>query len=119
MKKLLLSTCCVLTVATQAQLTITDSLTLGSIATLLEGLNVTVSNVTVNCAGSAMGHFAGTSELAVTEGLVLTSGIADLVASANLTTAATGMNSMAGDADLENDLGGGMPTYDACALEFD
>ena len=47
--------------AGQAQLTITDSLTIGSITTLLEGIGVTVSNVTVNCPERAMGHFVGTS----------------------------------------------------------
>lgn len=119
MKKLLLSACCLFTFAAQAQLTITDSLTVGSIATLLEGLNVSVSNVTVNCAGQAMGHFAGTSELSITEGLVLTTGHADYVANMNMTTGASGINSTPGDADLEADLGGGMPTHDACALEFD
>src|SRR5687768_9500783 len=63
-----------------AQLTVTDSLTDATIGQLLEGLNVSISNVQVNCAGSAMGHFAGESELDITEGLVLTSGDASSVA---------------------------------------
>lgn len=104
--------------AGQAQLTITDSLTIGSITTLLEGIGVTVSNVTVNCPERAMGHFIGTSELAITEGLVLTTGGADLVAGpvANFATDYLGTP---GDVDLDNALGMGGITYEACVLEFD
>ena len=104
--------------AGQAQLTITDSLTIGSITTLLEGIGVTVSNVTVNCPERAMGHFIGTSELAITEGLVLTTGGADLVAGpvANFATDYLGTP---GDVDLDNALGMGGITHEACVLEFD
>ncbi|MFZ1686531.1 MAG: choice-of-anchor L domain-containing protein [Flavobacteriales bacterium] len=102
----------------QAQLTITDSLAISSISTLLEGIGVTVSNVTVNCAEHAMGHFIGTSELSITEGLLLTSGAADLVAGPSMNFA-TGYSSTGGDADIEAALGMGNITYDACALEFD
>jgi hypothetical protein len=101
-----------------AQLTVTDSLTIGSVATLLEGIGVTVSNVTVNCASSAMGHFIGASELSITEGLLLTSGTADLVAGPSWYFA-TGFNNGAGDADIDSALGMGTITNDACALEFD
>ncbi len=108
-----------LTASAQAQLTITDSLTVGSIAQLLEGFNVTVANVQVNCAGAAMGHFTGTSELAITEGLVLTSGSADAVSGPAFNMASTFVGTP-GDADLELSLGMGMGlSYDACALEFD
>lgn len=101
-----------------AQLTVTDSLTIGSISTLLEGIGVTVSNVTVNCAGNAMGHFIGTSELSITEGLLITSGSADQVAGASVDFA-TGANNTPGDADIDAALGMGTVTYDACVLEFD
>ncbi|MBK7086603.1 MAG: hypothetical protein IPH53_18905 [Flavobacteriales bacterium] len=58
MKKLLPSAAFSLfALAGQAQLTITDSLTIGSITTLLEGIGVTVSNVTVNCPERAIGSF--------------------------------------------------------------
>ena len=104
--------------AGQAQLTITDSLTIGSITTLLEGIGVTVSNVTVNCPERAMGHFIGTSELAITEGLVLTTGGADLVAGPVANFASDYLGTP-GDADLDNALGMGGITYEACVLEFD
>lgn len=104
--------------AAQAQLAITDSLTVGSIATLLEGIGVTVSNVTVNCPERAMGHFIGTSELSITEGLVLTTGIADSVAGPVGAFAGFGWGNP-GDLDLDLDAGNGPLTLDACILEFD
>ncbi|MBK7754791.1 MAG: choice-of-anchor L domain-containing protein [Flavobacteriales bacterium] len=104
--------------AGQAQLTITDSLTIGSITTLLEGIGVTVSNVTVNCPERAIGHFVGTSELSITEGLVLTTGGADLVAGPVANFASDYLGTP-GDADLDNALGMGGITYEACVLEFD
>jgi len=101
-----------------AQLTVTDSLSNLDVATYLEGLNVSILNVTVNCPGSAFGHFSGTSEMQIEGGLVLTSGSADLVAGP-VSSFATGYLNEPGDADLEASLGGGMPTWDACVLEFD
>ncbi len=100
-----------------AQLTVTDSLTTGSIAQLLEGLNVSILNVEVNCPEQAMGHFSGTSELAINEGLVLTTGSADLLAGP-VSGFASGYLGTPGDADLDIEVVM-MPTYDACVLEFD
>jgi hypothetical protein len=100
-----------------AQLTVTDSLTTGSIAQLLEGLNVSILNVEVNCPEQAMGHFTGTSELAITEGLVLTTGSADQLAGP-VAGFASGYLGTPGDADLDIEVVM-MPTYDACVLEFD
>jgi hypothetical protein len=113
-----LAACAFTAISAQAQLTITDSLTVGTIATLLEGIGVTVSNVTVNCPGRAMGHFTGTSELSIAQGLVLTTGAADLVAGPVGNFAGEALMTP-GDADLELGLGGGVPSYDACVLEFD
>lgn len=119
MKKLVtLSVLGLAALGANAQLTITDSLTIGSITTLLEGIGVSVSNVTVNCAENAMGHFIGSSELSITEGLLITSGAADLVAGPS-SNFATGYSGTVGDADIEAALGMGNITYDACALEFD
>lgn len=99
-----------------AQLTVVDSLSTADIAQLLEGLNLSISNVVVNCPGAAMGQFMGTSELDMEEGLVLTSGSADAVAGPASGFANNGYMAP-GDADLTNSAG--VETYDACVLEFD
>lgn len=100
------------------QLTITDSLNTGDLSTLLEGLNVTITNVEVNCPQAAMGHFTGTSEMGITEGLMVTTGTAEGIAGPS-STAVSVFNGTPGDADLEAELGQSGNTYDGCALEFD
>ncbi|MCC6840652.1 MAG: choice-of-anchor L domain-containing protein [Flavobacteriales bacterium] len=99
-----------------AQLIVTDSLSEADIVQLLEGMNLSISNVEVNCQGMAMGHFAGDSELGMLEGLVLTTGSADALAG-NALMFANGLVNTAGDDDLSMDAG--VMTYDACVLEFD
>ncbi|MCX6296732.1 MAG: hypothetical protein NTX97_11835, partial [Bacteroidetes bacterium] len=47
----------------KAQLAINDSLSTSDIATLLQGLGVTISGLTVNCHSGAIGEFNGTSEM--------------------------------------------------------
>jgi hypothetical protein len=100
-----------------AQLVVTDSLTTGSIAQLLEGLNVSILNVEVTCPDQAMGHFVGTSELDISEGLVMTTGSADQLAGGAASFASAYLGTP-GDADLDMEVVM-MPTYDACVLEFD
>ncbi|HQW87725.1 MAG TPA: choice-of-anchor L domain-containing protein [Flavobacteriales bacterium] len=117
MNRIFVLLACAGTLSAQAQLTITDSLSVPAISTLLEGIGVTVSNVTVNCPERALGHFVGSSELAITEGLLLTTGSADQVAGP-VSYFANDELQTAGDIDLEQALGGGY-TFDACALEFD
>lgn len=104
------------TIGASAQIVVTDSLSTSGIAELLEGMNVSISNVEVNCNGAAMGHFVGTSEMAISEGLVLTTGSADQVAG-DVSSFASASYFGVGDADLEADAG--FITYDACVLEFD
>ena len=106
------------TLPTFGQLAIADSLNSSDLATLLEGLNVTITNVSVNCPPAAMGHFTGTSEMGITEGLVVTTGTAEGIAGPS-TNAVSVFNGTPGDADLEADLGQSGNTYDGCALEFD
>ena len=117
MKKLYALAFATLAGSANAQITITDSLSLPDVAQLLEGLNVSIQNVTVNCAGSAMGQFNGPSEMQIEEGLVLTTGSASLVAGP-VGNFASDYPNTPGDADLTAAVGG-MPTYDACVLEFD
>jgi hypothetical protein len=99
-----------------AQLTITDSLDAPTLTTLLQGLNITVSNLVVNCAGASYGQFSGTSEIPITNGLVLSTGQADAVAGPVGNWASSDMMTP-GDADLDSLVT--VATYDACVLEFD
>jgi hypothetical protein len=118
MKKILLSlSVFFLFSSAKAQLTINDTLTTTQITNLLEGFGVTVSGLTVNCPPLAMGEFNGTSEMAITHGIVLTSGSARAAADSVTAFASGGGMGYPGDSDL-NVLSGAM-TYDACVLEFD
>jgi hypothetical protein len=117
MKKLLLPFFIFAGFSSQAQLTINDTLTSSQISSLLEGIGVTVSSLTVNCPPLAMGEFSGTSEMSITHGLVLTTGRAADVADSASFFAATA-NGYPGDADLDTLIGMGM-THDGCVLEFD
>jgi hypothetical protein len=101
-----------------AQLTVADSLSSSFVTDLLEGQNLSISNLTVNCPPNAMGHFTGTSEVPISQGLVLTSGTADAIAGPVFNFASGGAMGP-GDLDLNAELGGMYPTYDACVLEFD
>lgn len=112
---LLLATCVFNTI--KAQLTITDSLSTLQITNLLQGLGVTISNLTVNCPARAMGEFSGTSEMAITQGLVLSTGRVDLIASPNNSSSTSHSYNNPGDAQLGSLTS--TSTYDACILEFD
>jgi hypothetical protein len=116
-RTLTLSLCACAALGTQAQLTITDSLSTAQIATLLEGLNVAVTNVTTNCDARAAGEFNGTSEIPFTQGIILSSGAVDDAAGINATTGTSTAFSLPGDADLDSLAA--VPTTDACVIEFD
>jgi hypothetical protein len=105
-----------LSAGASGQLTVNNQLSPSELSTLLEGLNVSIGNVQVNCAPGAMGHFTGESELAISEGLVLTTGSALDVAGPVAGMAST-LHGFPGDPDL--DLLTSYPSYDACVLEFD
>jgi hypothetical protein len=117
MKKLLLSVSVLFFVLTaKAQLTINDTLSTSQISNLLQGFGVTVTGLTVNCPALAMGEFNGTSEMAITHGLVLTTGTASATAGSASSFASGGIGAP-GDPDL--DFLAGNTTFDACVLEFD
>lgn len=101
-----------------AQLTVEDSLSSAYITDLLEGQNLTISNLMVNCPPTAMGHFSGSSEVPIPQGLVLTSGSANGIAGPASNFISEGAMG-AGDMDLSAELGGMYPTIDACVIEFD
>ncbi|MCC7501410.1 MAG: T9SS type A sorting domain-containing protein [Flavobacteriales bacterium] len=103
--------------SSHAQLSIADSLSLSQIATLLEGLNVSVSNVTTTCHMRAAGEFSGASEIPFPHGIILSTGAVDDAAGANTSGSSGNAWMLPGDADLDSLAQAS--TYDACVLEFD
>ncbi|GDX52692.1 hypothetical protein LBMAG27_17390 [Bacteroidota bacterium] len=87
-----------------------------AMTTLLEGLVVSISNLTINCNSQAYGHFNGSSELSITNGVVISTGNANALADSSTAFLATA-NNTPGDSDLSALCG--TVTYDACVLEFD
>lgn len=106
------------TFGASAQLTVTDSLSLSQIAMLLEGLNVSVSNVSTTCHMHAAGEFSGLSEIPFQHGIILSTGDVNAASGAN-TMSGMGGNAwmLPGDEDMDS-LAQAI-TYDACVLEFD
>lgn len=100
----------------KAQLTIQTGLADTTMTTLLEGLGVSISNLTINCDSNAYGHFNGSSELAITNGVVMSTGDANALDDLS-TVFLSAANNTPGDSDLTALCG--TVTYDACVLEFD
>ncbi len=128
---------CILVLAginTQAQVTVTGGYTAAQMAAKLAGPGVSVFGATLTCPADAYGQFVTTaSTLGLDSGIVLTCGTAVTTASVvgvnitNTDTAGAFTNFAntdnsssstggAGDADLTTLAG--LPTYDACVLEF-
>ncbi len=100
----------------KAQLTINDSLSTSDITTLLQGLGVTISSLTVNCPSGAIGKFNGTSEMSITQGLALSTGLVLSIADSNNIGSTSASFFFPGDSDLDSL--SGITTYDGCILEF-
>ncbi|MGH9900999.1 MAG: choice-of-anchor L domain-containing protein, partial [Pyrinomonadaceae bacterium] len=82
------------------------------------GGNIPVSNVTYAGAPLAAGTFGGgTGIIGFEDGIVLSSGVVRHVPGPNSEDGKTAGNDQPGDADLTAQ--GGVPTFDAAALEFD
>ena len=84
---------------------------------LLQGLGVSISNLSIHCDSTAYGHFSGTSELAITDGIVMSTGHVVDLADSNYSTATSTDVLTSGDLDLDTLLGA--MTYNACVMEFD
>lgn len=110
----------------QAQLTIVDNVTAAQLVNKLVGVGVITLNPTMTCRTGGAGTFAGTSNLGIDSGIVLTTG----AAKTNATTFTVGVDAIAtqgmqssspnngGDADLSAIVNGGT-TNNACVLQFD
>ncbi len=100
-----------------AQLTIQSGLSDTATVSLLEGLGVSITNLTINCGLTSYGQFNGTSELAITDGFVMSTGDVSTLADSNDVGSTSNPMGLPGDSDLT--VLSGMQTYDACVIEFD
>lgn len=101
-----------------SQIAVTANNNGNQLAQILAGNGVTISNVQMNCPALAAGTFTCTNcNVGMSQGIVLTSGDAQLVAGPN-NIGSQGLDNFApGNAQL-NTLANAT-TYDACTLEFD
>lgn len=92
--------------------------TANQLANSLVGPGVVISNITRNCPNGGSGTFnAASTNIAVSDGVLLTSGQITNATTPNTSGSAGTDNNTAGDPDLT--ALAGVNTFDACALEFD
>lgn len=106
----------------EAQITITPSITAAALANKLAGPGVLILAPKLTCPSNANGTFKGVSSLGFDSGIVLTTGTActggiSIGAGGFASAFASTDNMAAGDAQLS--ALAGLPTFDACVLEFD
>jgi PKD repeat protein len=100
------------------QLYIDTTISLQAALQALVGPGVIVSNITYTGAPMAIGAFVDSSStLGVTNGIIITSGKANLAIGPNNSSSAGYSNMTPGDADMT--LIANSPTYDAASIEFD
>lgn len=123
MKKILLSVFCLFFLTgiyqqSQAQITVVDGPDIADVLQELLGDGVTISNITIDCRRSAYGSYVSTDpSLALTSGLLITSGSADDAVGPNNSGSTGTNNNFPGDPDLT--ALAGLNTFDACIVEFD
>src|SRR5690606_38786376 len=126
-RKLLFFASLLYTFGATAQIDVVDNQTAQQLAQTLVGQGVIMLNPTMNCTGIANGKFnlvAGTSNLGIDSGIVLTSGRAATVGGLqgvngpNTGAGPSQSNNAPGDPDLNTVLNG-LLSADACILEFD
>ncbi|TVR78297.1 MAG: gliding motility-associated C-terminal domain-containing protein [Chitinophagaceae bacterium] len=101
----------------KSQLVIDQTLTDVQLAQSLVGSGVTISNVNITCGGNSYGRFEeGTSNLGISEGVLLTTGIVTDVANPSSFFMSTTVGTP-GDPTL-NQLVAPQTTNDACVMEF-
>ncbi len=103
---------------TQSQITVNSSITpTNLVQNVLLGGGVSVSNVTYTGCPTCRGTFQGTSNIGMTNGILLTTGHLSIAIGPNNNDAAGDDVGQPGDADLQAIVGNS--TYDASVLEFD
>ncbi|MGQ0827371.1 MAG: choice-of-anchor L domain-containing protein [Bacteroidota bacterium] len=101
-----------------AQLTLNPAVTPLQLVQTIVGTGYNVSNAKLICPNGAIGTFTNvSSNIGITDGILLTSGGITIANGANNNTSAGINNGTSGDFDLDNL--SGATTYDGCALEFD
>lgn len=112
--------------AGKAQITVTDNLTAAQLVQQLIGDNVAILNPTLSCPQGNSGKFETiSSNLGLDGGIVLCTGAAKTDLATNTvgvnghSTLSVGQNNSGpGDPELSGIIGG-LPTFDACILQFD
>ena len=100
-----------------AQLTFNNGMTAQQLAELLAGPGINVSNAIINCDPNGIASFNGSSNLGISNGIILTTGSTSIVSPNNNNTSAGNCNNTSGDVQLNSLISA--TTYDACVLEFD
>ena len=103
--------------ASNAQITVTQNANATTLANMLAGSGVTISNITKSCNTLASGTFTNvSSNIGVSQGIVLATGKVTSVPQAASSFASTALTGT-GDAQLSTLTPG--TVYDPCVLEFD
>jgi gliding motility-associated-like protein len=103
---------------TISQIAVTTNNNGNQLAQTLAGTGVTISNVQMNCPALSAGTFScNNCNVGMSNGIVLTTGDAQLVAGPN-NVGSQGLDNLAPGNNELNTLAGAT-TYDACTLEFD
>lgn len=101
-----------------AQITLNPTVTPQQLVQTIVGTGYTTFNEKMICPNGAVGMFTNvSSNIGITDGIVLTSGGINITTGLNNNTSAGVNNGTPGDFDLDNL--SGATTYDGCALEFD
>lgn len=101
-----------------AQLQVTSDTTALNLANLLVGTGTNVQNATLTCGAAGAGSFTngGSTNLGISDGIVLSSGMVDSIPGVGFKLLSSN-NNAAGDPYL--DTISAFPTFDGCVLEFD
>jgi gliding motility-associated-like protein len=105
-----------------AQITVNTAMTPAQLVqNVLLGSGVQVSNVTFVGNADYKSQFQGTSNIGMTDGVLLTTGSASVAVGPNNETSESAGGGTGGDADLNNIIGltGSAGTHDVAVLEFD
>jgi plastocyanin len=103
-----------------AQLSVTPEPADTNLIYALAGPGITVANAVRTCDSAGSGFFNGSATtLGLADGVLLTSGTIWNAQGPNNSGSSSWVQGMPGDADLDALFGMGLPSYDACVLEFD